>query len=211
MYFCNFFVQWNCSLHWSSLWNCCSQSAFALLSPSPSCCRALVAHSLQVTAGFMWKMVSMFPLHHYRFALWIFCKFYPQKDVSEKNTDLVYWYYDVPCIRFRWYWQTCQQFLNTPQLCARYWAQSLKPLSSHKSHNSFPIMPCCLNTRSLSPPVCRTFFLLKSASLHSIRSLRNSDKAIPRFKNPPHGSSDHCLQSALILRTVSHLNLTNSQ
>lgn len=53
MYFCNFFVQWDCSLHWTSLRSCCSQSAFSLLFPSPSCCKAPVAHfyvrSLQVS------------------------------------------------------------------------------------------------------------------------------------------------------------------
>lgn len=80
MYLCNFFVQWGCSLHWSSL-SCCSQSAFASL-VSPFCTRASVAHSyvrsLQVSCE-KWSVC-----YQYRFALWIFCKFYPQKVVLIK-------------------------------------------------------------------------------------------------------------------------------
>lgn len=90
----------------------------------------------------------------------------------------------------------------------QHWAQSIKLLSSHKSwkKESFPILPCCLNTIILTlvffcffyPP---SPFLLKSAS--SLHSIRNSIKAIPHLENPSRGSLDHCLQSALIERIVS--------
>lgn len=78
---------------------------------------------------------------HYRFALCIHHSFYPQ--LKKKKKFLVF------CIMFWW----CALYqvktlipVDNAQLCARNWAQKAwKLLSSHKSQNSFPIMPCCLN------------------------------------------------------------------
>lgn len=65
--------------------------------------------------------------------------------------------------------------VDNAQLCARNWAQKAwKLLSSHKSQNSFPIMPCCLNIWPFHLQyVHPLFFFLshKSASLRSVRSL----------------------------------------
>lgn len=83
MYFCNVFVQWDCWILWTdrhirvALETVVHNQRF-LFSSSPPLWSSSGTFISQVTAGFMWKMVLLLPLHHYRFALCIYQNFNPQ-------------------------------------------------------------------------------------------------------------------------------------
>lgn len=82
MYFCNFFVQWDCWILWTDHsirvaleTVVLNQHLFSSLSLPPA---VELQRHIHIHAGSIWKMVNMFPLHHYKFALCNPCNFYPQ-------------------------------------------------------------------------------------------------------------------------------------